>query len=254
MKYTVIIPSYRSGGYLEDAIESVLHQRLRKGMSLHLIVVADGCKASYRIAKKMNKNGINVLLSKNEGCYRAINTGLALLPADTDMVCFLGADDLWHPERLITVEDCRRRPGEISVHSCKYREIDADGVVLRNVNRHTPTGSFIYPKIVFEKLGGYMDWRCGADTEFWWRAERLGAVLRVSDQFLFYYRQHSRQLTAQKKTGFGSKERKRAADHLAKMEEDDSLFGKVDLMPGGIEAVSGKPTVRQLDRVAKLLT
>jgi len=254
MKISVLISAYKAERYLADAITSVTRQTRRRKMTIDLIVVSDGCQGSWEIAKEYNGGGTNILLTENSGVYRAFNTALELIDDDSDLITFNGADDVWHPDRLSEVVSQSRGRVGLTAFSSYYKKINEEGKVTASVGRHCPTGHFTYCKKVFDILGGFKDWRCGADTEFFLRAKELGTVLFVSPRHLFYYRQHSEQLTKHHKTGKRSKARQDAQEYVRRMKKQPEgwMFGHVPRVTAQIKEWDGLISKARMDKIKTL--
>ena len=254
MKISVLISAYKAEKYLAEAIASVIRQTRRRKLEIDLIVVSDGCVESWEIAKKYNASGTNILLKENSGVYRAFNTALELVEDDTDYITFNGADDVWHPDRLSEVVSQSRGRVGLTAFSSYYKTINEDGKVTGSVGKHCPTGHFTYCKKVFDVLGGFKDWRCGADTEFFLRARELGTVLFVSPRHLFYYRRHSEQLTQHPKTGKFSVARKDAQEYVRRMRKQPEgwMFGHAPRVTGAISEWSGLISETRIDKIKHL--
>lgn len=93
MKFSVIIPLYNKGPYVEKAIESVLSQTFS---DYELIVMDDGSTDdSYDLALKAVENHPHCRLYRqhNMGVSGARNNAVAL--SQGEYLCFLDADDWW---------------------------------------------------------------------------------------------------------------------------------------------------------------
>jgi glycosyltransferase involved in cell wall biosynthesis len=102
---TAIIPTYNAARFVVQAVESVLGQTT---VPSQLVVVDDGssdgtadCLAPYR-------GRIQYIWQPNLGVSTARNRGLS--EARNEIVAFLDADDVWHPQKIeIQVEVLRHR-------------------------------------------------------------------------------------------------------------------------------------------------
>ena len=102
--FSVIIPLYNKAPYVAKAIESVLGQTYR---DFEVIVIDDGSiDQSLEVAKTFENKSITIVSQPNSGVSTARNNGVKL--AKYPYICFLDADDWWHPtfleemKRLIT--------------------------------------------------------------------------------------------------------------------------------------------------------
>jgi glycosyltransferase involved in cell wall biosynthesis len=96
-RVSVVMANYNYGGYLAAAIESVLAQTVR---DWELIVVDDGSTDdSLAVVEPYTADPrVRVLRVDHLGQPGAKNAGIAA--ACGDVIAFLDADDLWHPEKL----------------------------------------------------------------------------------------------------------------------------------------------------------
>ena len=93
IRFSVIMPLYNKGAYVEKAIHSVLEQTYPH---YELIVVNDGSKdISVDVASELLKGIPNARLvnQENAGVAVARNNGVA--QAKGDYICLLDADDWW---------------------------------------------------------------------------------------------------------------------------------------------------------------
>lgn len=93
-KVSVIIPAYNAAAYIADAIHSALAQTWP---DKEIIVVDDGsADATASIAESIP--GITCLRQANGGVSCARNVGVR--HSSGDMIAFLDADDIWHPDKV----------------------------------------------------------------------------------------------------------------------------------------------------------
>lgn len=100
MKYSVVIPLYNKGHYIENTIASVLRQSFD---DYEIVIVNDGSTDdSLATARKYASDKIRVIDQKNQGVAVARNTGI--YNARGAYIAFLDADDEWHPDYLETID------------------------------------------------------------------------------------------------------------------------------------------------------
>jgi len=99
MKFSVIIPLYNKGPYIEKALRSVFAQTY---LDYEIIVVDDGSKDdSATIAERVLAESAapcQLIRQENAGVSMARNNGVAR--SHGDYLCFLDADDWWDPAFL----------------------------------------------------------------------------------------------------------------------------------------------------------
>lgn len=92
---SVIIPAHNAGGYLSQAIESVLAQTYR---NLEIVVVDDGSTDDTPHVAEAYGSSVLCLSQQRGGVASARNRGIRA--SSGQYVAFLDADDLWRPEKL----------------------------------------------------------------------------------------------------------------------------------------------------------
>ncbi|MGV2829142.1 glycosyltransferase family 2 protein [Myxosarcina sp. GI1(2024)] len=95
---TVIISNYNYANFLCQAIDSVFAQTYQ---NFELIIVDDGSSDRSREIIESYGERLIALFQNNSGQGAAFNT--ALSQAKGEIVCFLDADDYYHPEKLAKV-------------------------------------------------------------------------------------------------------------------------------------------------------
>lgn len=95
VRISVIINNFNYGRFLDSCIESVLASRRYPD---EIILVDDGSTDnSLQIAKKY-ENRIQIIAKRNEGQASTLNVGFER--ATGDLLFFLDADDVFHPDKL----------------------------------------------------------------------------------------------------------------------------------------------------------
>ena len=138
---SVIIPLYNKGPFIEATLRSVLSSPTSPA---EILVIDDGSTddGPEKIGLFMDSR-VRLLRQENAGVSAARNRGLA--EARGELVAFLDADDIWHPEYLASiVAQARMFPecGIVSTHN--YRFTETEEVVLPVY----PRGAFDGPKVI----------------------------------------------------------------------------------------------------------
>lgn len=96
-KFSVIIPVYNVENYLEETIQSVIHQTIGFKKNIQIILVNDGSPDdSGKICEKYQReypDNIVYVEQKNAGVSAARNNGLKY--AEGEIINFLDSDDKW---------------------------------------------------------------------------------------------------------------------------------------------------------------
>lgn len=96
MKFSIIIPVYNKQGYLELTLQSVIAQKFTY---YEVIVIDDGSTDdSVAVVRQFKDPRVKLIQQKNSGVSVARNRGIN--EATGEWVCFLDADDWYHPDYL----------------------------------------------------------------------------------------------------------------------------------------------------------
>ena len=90
-----VVPVYNGERYIAEALDSILAQTYRP---LEVIVADDGSSDGTARVVASYGDRLRCLWQSNAGPSAALNLGLS--EAQGELVAFLDADDLWHPEKL----------------------------------------------------------------------------------------------------------------------------------------------------------
>ena len=119
MLCSVIVPLYNKAPFVEEAIASVLAQRHE---DFEIIVIDDGSSdEGPDLVRAMRDPRIRIEAQKNAGVSCARNRGIAC--ANGELVCFLDADDWYHPDYLHVIAGMARRFPAISTFATGYRRV-----------------------------------------------------------------------------------------------------------------------------------
>jgi glycosyltransferase involved in cell wall biosynthesis len=183
--FSIIIPVYNKEKFVAKTIESILSQTFT---DYEIIIVNDGSTDQSEAKISVFKdNRIQYYSKKNEGVALARNFGIE--KATADYICFLDADDYWHPTFLETMQ---RYSSELP-----EQKVFAAAIEIETKNKTIParysipstsdfeivnffdasqkecalwTSSVCIHKSVFEKVGDFdTKIKHGEDTELWIR-------------------------------------------------------------------------------------
>jgi glycosyltransferase involved in cell wall biosynthesis len=124
--FSVILPVFNAGVFLERAVISVLDQTFT---DFELIIVDDGSTdgAVDRLLPLFDPRAI-LICQPNQGAPAALNAGLAAARADN--IAFIDSDDMWAPGKLAAQVRAFREHPEANVTFTGLLYIDAAGVRL----------------------------------------------------------------------------------------------------------------------------
>jgi glycosyltransferase involved in cell wall biosynthesis len=204
---SVVIPVYNGERFVAEAIRSVVRQTHR---SLEYIVVDDGSTDDTANVARGIEGPVKVTTQDNAGVSAARNRGAA--DARGDLLAFLDADDVWHPEKLRRQLSLLRGSPHVGLVLCDLQLVD-EGLRAQQMRRMrvTPmlaeemvlgTGAILscsstalVPRHVFREIGGFdVDLSMSADWDFLMRVALHHPVASVPEP-LTLYRMHSRNMS-----------------------------------------------------------
>ncbi len=125
---SVVIPAYNAAATLDETLRSARAQTHR---ALEIIVVNDGSTDQTRAIAQQHAavdDRVQILDQDNAGLAAARNSGWRR--AQSDLIAFLDADDLWARRKIERQVDALRAGGKkVGLVYCGSVRIDADGVV-----------------------------------------------------------------------------------------------------------------------------
>ncbi len=206
-----MIAAYQVAAVVDDAIASVLEQT---APPLEVIVVDDGSTDGLEAVVAKHGDRVRYLHhEKNSGAAAAMNTGAKA--AQGDYVVFIGADDVFAPERLAALGELARLRPDLDVLTTDAW-ISVRGEVFRRFNDETHPfeagdqrrgilrANFVFghtavPRERFLEVGGFDESiRWTSDWELWARMILSGSRVGTVAEPLATYRLHERALSSQR--------------------------------------------------------
>lgn len=198
---SVIIPCFRQGGYLEDAVGSLVDQTFK---DWELKIVIDGCpdnslEIATSLKRKYKEYDIEVLNKRNGGLADARNFGIShsrgrfILPLD--------ADDRLNCEFLSKFVSKINPQAKNQIISCHLKEFGSREEVWEpppfELNRMKDSNimpyASLYNRELFNLVGGYqvcLPWG-NEDYDFWMSCVDHSPQFHQIQECLFNYRIHS---------------------------------------------------------------
>ncbi len=237
---SVLMSAWRSAAWVEQAMHSVLDQRLPPGWTIELLVAVDACPPTAIAARRVHDARVTVVeLAENGGTYRALNTLLAL--ARGELVAVLDSDDVALEGRFARqIAALEAEPGldyvggQIARTDARLERPEAmppyPAAPAEAFAQHKPAmschGTLTTRRSFYDRLGGYDDTRVGGDWELMLRALALGMRGRNLPSIDIHRRQHDDQLTRAKTTGVGSPLREA---YRLRLRDDEARYRRGEL-------------------------
>lgn len=142
--FSVVIPLYNKEHFVENTIQSVLNQTYT---DFEIIIVNDG--STDNSLEIVNKNiesfkDAKIINQENKGLSATRNKGV--IRAKGEVIAFLDADDMWHPDFLKHIYNLYITFPEASLYGTDYLEKYSDKNILepkKNINTNLKNESFL---------------------------------------------------------------------------------------------------------------
>lgn len=184
MKIAIVIPTYNRAAMACHAVESALAQR----MACRVVVVDDGSDDDTRDRMATFGRSITYLYQQNRERGAARNRGVAVAE-DSDLICFLDADDRLTPDHAIEMNRLAIRHPNATFFASGALLVREDGSALRRVggtgagpitiSRFLAGAQPVSPTMMgvarrrFVDVGGFAESREIAGSEDWLLVARL---------------------------------------------------------------------------------
>jgi len=235
-KFSIVVPSFNQGKYIEETIRSVLDQDYP---SKELIVIDGGSTdGTCDVIRKYEDRIAYWVSEKDRGQAHAVNKGFAA--ATGDVFGWQNSDDIYLPGAFRNVEAAAAFHPRKEIFHGHIKYLDEEGTE-RDENRAVPVrlfnllydGSLVrnqatfFRRDVWERMGGLEEeFRFCMDREFFLRAAHRGAGFLLVPRFLGAFRVHGNAKT------HGMQEVRR--------EEDERLMDRYASGPGPLRRSLGK--------------
>lgn len=198
-KVSIIIPTYNTGRYVLDAIDSVLQQTYD---NIELIVVDDGSTDETPQLLAQHTGHFTRYRQTNAGQSAAMNFGWQ--QSSGQLLGYLSADDRLHPEAVETIVAAMQQHPEAVLAYPDFCVIDEHSTLVRTVQapdyeerllianfQCLPGPGALFRRKVWEQVGGWnTTLRNIPDMEFFLRLCQHGPFIRVASA-LADFRIHS---------------------------------------------------------------
>ena len=217
-KVSIIIPTYNSGKYLFETIDSVLFQTY-PSFDIEVIIIDDGSRDDTKEILQKYKNKIIYIYQENKGPSAARNAGIKI--AKGEYIAFLDADDVYEPEKIQKQAQLLEKNKDIGIVYCWRNFIDEDDNVLPQKGKVYGRGNLfnnllegsLFPSSVlmirreiFDNVGLFDESLYTAeDWDFCLRAAKKGVLFDYVPEYLVRYRVYG----------------KSVCDNYEKMEQND---------------------------------
>ena len=191
-----IVTVFNGERFLGEALDSILAQSYRR---LEIIVVDDGSTdATAEVAARYAQR-IRYLRQPNGGAASAKNRGLSV--AQGELIAFLDADDIWHPDKLTRQQARLLTLPELTLCFTRFQnfwtpELSDEAERYRDDPMAAPLsawsiGTLLVARAVFVQLGQFQEGLRGNENMLWFlHAAGKGARIEVLPEVLMQRRIH----------------------------------------------------------------
>ncbi len=128
---TLIIPAFNAAPFIEEAIESLLHQTFT---DFELWLVDDGSTDATRAKMNLFQDNRIKRFYFNENRGRVVSMNEMVQLVETDYVSITDADDVSHPSRLQKQMTLLNQKPEVAMCGTSYWAMDENGRLIRLVS------------------------------------------------------------------------------------------------------------------------
>jgi glycosyltransferase involved in cell wall biosynthesis len=212
-RVSIIIPAYNQAGYLAEAVASALGQT---HADVEVVVVDDGSTdATPEVCARFAADArVRTIRTENGGVAAARNRGVS--EASGAYVCFLDADDRYHPTKIAKQAAVLDAEPAVAFVYCDIVEIDESGapvdrcysvgrerqLLTGDITASLMRGGYFPPHVVMVRrdalaaIGGFDPALGGhADLDLWLRLAASGNRAAYLDEKLADYRFHSQSMS-----------------------------------------------------------
>lgn len=209
---SVIVPAHKAAKYIEECLDSI--QTQSTSAQIEILIGVDNCLETLKKVKEIRKKykNLRVFFSKRSlGAYVMRNSLMEF--SIHENLLFFDADDIMKPLMISTI--LKKYNGNRPIRF-KYSNFNhGENHLSKNSVHPKPShGVFFVSKRIFNKVGGFQNWPCGADTEFMKRCSNNNILDLLINLPLFYRRVHPTSLTQDPNTGYRSKIRAAIAEKI----------------------------------------
>jgi glycosyltransferase involved in cell wall biosynthesis len=187
MSISVIIPTYNSVNYIENALNSVFSQ---DEPVEEVIVIDDG--SSDDTLKILRKYPVKIITQSNQGPAAARNTGI--LSAKGDWIAFLDSDDTWIQGKVKKIKETINQFPNVSIlasdefegtlngpmtYKALHRYFDKEKNLFSQLYRGcflSTSTMIIKRKLLLEVNGMDINLPSAQDYDLWLRLARIGTL------------------------------------------------------------------------------
>lgn len=190
---SIIVTAYQTQDYIEECLDSIENQTyFINNDNYEILVGVDACQNTLKKLLEICHKYRNLkifMMESNKGTYITSNTLLDLV--NYKNIIRFDSDDIMMPEMINEIIKYLKTNNFIQFKFINFR--NSNNNREENFINYYANGVVLMKKTIFDKLGGYMPWRCSADKELLVRGKNILNLKKI-DKPLFYRRLHENNL------------------------------------------------------------
>jgi glycosyltransferase involved in cell wall biosynthesis len=221
---SIIVPTFNTVEYLKECLDSIVNS-CKEINNFEILVGIDNCEETLEFVKtnKFNPSVQFFYFNENVGPYIIKNTLSKRVKSEN--IIFFDSDDIMKKDMVKEIiKDLNNYECVKPMFHNFYGEINESDPKYKESSRLWGEGVFGIKKEAFLRFNGFEGWRCAADSDFMARIQKNGVRTSLGKEILFYRRIHSKGLTSDVKTNYGSSLRK----HYVELSRQKTNFGPLD--------------------------
>ena len=239
---SIIITAYDTANYIEECLDSIYAQTwFEKAEEWEVLVGIDHCEKTLGKMKDIMYKYPNLrvfYMTENVGTYVTSNTLIS--KAKYNKILRFDSDDIMKENMVESMIETMDTVSKTKIVLCYFETFPKKDSKSSKSWAH---GVFLCKKSVYTKYGGFMPWKCAADTEFLTRLKNEDVLVTTFSLVLFYYRMHEKSLTKNKETSMQSDLRKGYKKYVEKTSPHTPVIKTVTAPCDEIKAESVKSEV-----------
>lgn len=224
---SIIVTAYKAQDFIKETLDSVAAQSWFKNNDNYEILLGiDNCPETLETVKNiMNdyKNLTVIYMKENYGTYVVSNTLISL--AKYKWILRFDSDDIMRIDMVESIFDLISVQPKTDIIQFYFEKFSTTKEIKKQTN--VAHGIICANKnTVYDIYGGYLPWKCAADTELLTRL-KSHVIFKEIPKILFYYRIHDKSLTQNESTSMKSKLRMGYKKYIKTESENNPIIKTV---------------------------
>lgn len=208
---SICLTAFKAQNYVEETLNSIYKQTwFKTHNNWEVIIGIDGCMDTLKKVREIMPRYKNLrVLMMDSNCGTYVTTNTVMSQAKYKWLIRFDSDDLMNPDM---VEILMRDKGSADYVNFRLQNFGTGGIGRRHLIQKT-CGQMLMRHTLFDAVGGFLPWSCGADAEMEKRVEPF-FQRKMLNKVLMKRRIHEGNLTVKKGTNMASPLRRENLKYL----------------------------------------